>query len=126
MTWIRALILLVIFGMIGLVLHPICQNGEQEKRIREAENTIQVLADGTDRRIYIVDEAQRLSKAAQDTFLKAVESRLFVAILCTTEPHKIVGPLRDRLEEYSVRPPSPDELVNRLVSICAAESNDVS
>lgn len=78
--------------------------------------------DGSDLQVYVVDEAQRLSKAAQDAFLKAVESRLFIVVLCTTEPDKIQGPIRDRLEEYGVRPPSADVMLSHLRSVCSAES----
>jgi len=77
---------------------------------------------GKDRHIYIIDEAQRLSKAAQDALLKAVESRLFVVILCTTEPQNIKGPIRDRVEEYPVYPPSLESIVGRLEAVCKAES----
>ena len=78
--------------------------------------------DGTDVSVYVVDEAQRLSKAAQDVFLSALESRLFVAILCTTEPHKIQGPLRDRLEEYPVQAPTKEDVVRRLRTVCSDKS----
>ncbi len=77
--------------------------------------------DGTDSRVYIVDEAQRLSKAAQDAFLKAVEARLFVVILCTTEPKKIADPIVDRLEELPVKPPSVEDMARRLSLVCDAE-----
>jgi len=78
--------------------------------------------DGKDRHVYIIDEAQRLSKAAQDALLKAVESRLFTVILCTTEPQNIKGPIRDRVEEYPVYPPSQEELVGYLERVCQLES----
>ena len=78
--------------------------------------------DGSDLRIYFFDEAQRLSKPAQDALLQAVESRTFIIILCTTEPHKIVGPIRDRVEEYNIQPPSQDALVMRLKDVCEKES----
>lgn len=74
------------------------------------------------RQIYIVDEAQRLSAAAQDAFLKAVESRLFIVILCTTDPQKVKAPIRSRLEEYPIHPPPTNELINRLKSVCSQEN----
>ena len=78
--------------------------------------------DGSDHRVYIIDEAQRLSKAAQDALLKAVEGRFFIVILCTTEPQNIKGPIRDRMEEYPVYPPEVGELTARLSDVCASES----
>jgi DNA polymerase III subunit gamma/tau len=77
--------------------------------------------DGQDLQIYILDEAQRLSKAAQDALLKAIESRLFIVILCTTEPFKVQGPIRDRIEEYPVYLPPIDALHDRLRAICSQE-----
>ena len=71
--------------------------------------------------VYILDEAQRLSKSAQDALLKAVEERLFIVILCTTEPHKIQGPIRDRVEEYPVYAPPQDALVSRMIYISNLE-----
>lgn len=73
-------------------------------------------------RVIILDEAQRLSKAAQDALLKPVEERDLVAILCTTEPHKVGEALRSRFEEYPVSPPSQDLMVKRLQFVCEAES----
>jgi len=75
-------------------------------------------------KVVILDEAQRLSKAAQDALLKSIEDRRFVVILCTTEPHKIGEAIRSRLEEYPVSPPQENEIVSRLESICKAEKID--
>ena len=72
-------------------------------------------------RVIILDEAQRLSKPAQDALLKAVEDRKFVVIFCTTEPHKIGEAIRSRLEEYPVSTPSESEIVSRLEYICKEE-----
>ncbi len=80
--------------------------------------------DGQNLQVYILDEAQRLTKAAQDTLLKAIESRLFMVILCTTEPHKIQGPIRDRLEEHSIKAPILADLVHRLDAVCSKEGID--
>ncbi|HED05455.1 MAG TPA: AAA family ATPase [Ignavibacteria bacterium] len=78
--------------------------------------------DGNDHHIYIIDEAQRLSKAAQDALLKVIESRKIIVILCTTEPQHIKGPIRDRVEEYAIYPPLIEDLVVRLESVCDIES----
>lgn len=71
--------------------------------------------------IYILDEAQRLTPQAQDAMLKAVEDRSIMVILCTTEPHKIKGPIRSRVEEYPVNNPTSDSIVARMSSICDVE-----
>lgn len=72
--------------------------------------------------IYIIDEAQRLSASAQDALLKAIEDRVLLVIMCTTEPHKIREPIRSRVEEYSIQPPSPDDLCYRIKDICRIEN----
>ena len=74
------------------------------------------------RRIYLIDEAQRLTSQAQDALLKAMEDRLLTVILCTTEPHKIKAPIRSRVEEYPVHPPLPEEILARLHQVCTQES----
>jgi len=71
--------------------------------------------------IYILDEAQRLSAAAQDALLKAIEDRKIHVMLCTTEPHKIKKPIRSRVEEYCIKKPSEVQLVNRIKKICIDE-----
>lgn len=72
-------------------------------------------------RVTVLDEAHRLSKAAQDALLKPVEERELVVILCTTEPHKVGEALRSRFEEYPVSPPPQDLMVKRLQAVCEAE-----
>lgn len=72
-------------------------------------------------RVVVFDEAQRLSKAAQDALLKPMEDRRVIVILCTTEPHSIKTAIRDRVEEYPVSPPSVEEITNRLQHICKIE-----
>lgn len=78
--------------------------------------------DNTTNKVYILDEAQRLSKAAQDALLKTIENRDFVVILCTTEPDNIKGPIRNRVEEYPIYPPTEEDLRSRLNSICEKEN----
>jgi DNA polymerase-3 subunit gamma/tau len=72
--------------------------------------------------VFILDEAQRLTKQAQDALLKSIEDRRMLVILCTTEPHKIQGPLRDRMTEFPVAAPAPDMLLGHLHYVCKAES----
>ena len=71
--------------------------------------------------IFILDEAQRLTKQAQDAILKSVEDRRMLVILSTTEPHKIQGPLRSRLTEFPIAAPTSDVLSAHLRRVCDAE-----
>ncbi len=76
--------------------------------------------------LYILDEAQRLTKQAQDALLKSVEERRLLVILCTTEPHKIQGPLRSRLTEFSVSAPPAQDLESFLRRVCSIENIQAS
>jgi DNA polymerase III subunit gamma/tau len=60
---------------------------------------------GSRKRVFILDEAQRLSKAAQNLLLKYFEDcpESTVFIVCTTEPEKILHTLRRRCMSYTVR-----------------------
>lgn len=73
-------------------------------------------------RVCIIDEAHRLSKAAQDAFLKPIEERRIVIIFCTTDPDSVQEAIRSRMEEYPIRSPSETELLSWLERICEAES----
>ena len=72
--------------------------------------------------VFIMDEAHRLSKQAQDALLKSVEDRRLVVILCTTEPHKIQGAIRSRVTEFPVSAPTEPEIVARMEYVCRSES----
>lgn len=57
-------------------------------------------------RIYILDEAHKLSDAAQDCLLKPTEEppKTTIWMLCTTNPGKIIKTLRDRCFRVSLDP----------------------
>lgn len=71
--------------------------------------------------VLILDEAHRLSPASQDALLKPIEDRKLLAIFCTTEPNKIRLAIRDRLDEYSIRPPTVGDCFSMLKRICENE-----
>ena len=71
--------------------------------------------------VFILDEAQRLTKQAQDALLKSIEDRRMLVILSTTEPHKIQGPLRSRLTEFQINAPEISELELHLRKIADNE-----
>lgn len=77
-------------------------------------------------KILILDEAHRLSVPAQDALLTSMEDRKFVVIMCTTEPHKIRPALRDRLDEFAIRPPKSAELIERLKFVLKSENAHAS
>lgn len=73
-------------------------------------------------RICILDEAQRLGPAAQDALLKSMEERRLVVVLCTTEPGKIRTAIRSRVEEYPIRAPNKEELVEWVTGLASKEN----
>jgi len=66
----------------------------------------------TRRRVYILDEAQRISSAAQNLLLKYFEEapRTTVWIVCTTEPDKILRTLRRRCMVYTMQALRPTDV----------------
>lgn len=71
-------------------------------------------------RVYILDEAQRLSPNAQDLLLKPFEDgpKTTLWVICTTDPRKILRTLQRRCIHYhlaSFRPGKVDELVHKVI-----------
>jgi DNA polymerase III subunit gamma/tau len=73
------------------------------------------------KRIYLFDEAHRMSKDAQDVLLKPLEEKKLVGMFCTTEPEKIRGPIRSRCEEYAIRKVTREELLVRMKYVLEQE-----
>ena len=75
------------------------------------------------KKIYLIDEAHMLSKAAFNAFLKIMEeppaSVLF--ILATTDPQKIIETVRSRCFQLFFKPVDSDVLKKRLQQVCVAE-----
>ena len=94
-------------------------------KIRDIVNDTDYVTSSGSKHVYIIDEAQRLTSQAQDAFLKAIEDRSLIVILCTTEPHKIKPPIRSRVEEYPVFYPKRDDMISWIKTICKNESIDI-
>lgn len=73
------------------------------------------------KRIWLFDEAHRMSTGAQDVLLKPLEEKKVVGIFCTTEAEKIRGPIRSRCEEHTIRKVSRDEILVRMKKILTSE-----
>lgn len=74
------------------------------------------------KRVYVFDEAHRMSRDAQDVLLKPLEEKKMVGIFCTTEPEKIRGPIRSRCEEYQIRKITRDDVLARMKVILSAHN----
>lgn len=87
--------------------------------------------DGGDRKIYILDEAHRLSKSGMDALLKPMEDTVpgtqdkrLVCLFCTTEPQKLRGTIKGRCMVFGIKEPTRDDIVARLRYICDQEGID--
>jgi DNA polymerase-3 subunit gamma/tau len=76
------------------------------------------------KKIYLIDEAHMLSKAAFNAFLKILEeppaSVLF--ILATTDAQKIIDTVRSRCFQLFFGPVDAQPLLNHLIAICEKEN----
>ena len=81
------------------------------------------------RRIYLMDEAHRLSKDALDALLKPMEDtvpgsedKLLVCIFCTTEPERMRSTIFSRCAPaFVIRRVTPERIADRLAYVCEAE-----
>lgn len=81
------------------------------------------------RRIYLFDEAHRLSKQALDVLLKPMEDAVsgseekqLVVIFCTTEPEKMTSTIFSRCAPaFVIRTVSAEGIANRLAMVCQQE-----
>lgn len=93
--------------------------------IREIRvNVGTVAAAGGAHRIYILDEAHMLSRAAGNALLKTLEEppAHVVFILATTAPYKVLDTIRSRCQRFDFHPVGVDTLVDYLADISRRES----
>ncbi|MBI5156863.1 MAG: DNA polymerase III subunit gamma/tau [Acidimicrobiia bacterium] len=78
---------------------------------------------GGARRVYILDEAHMLSRAAANALLKTLEEPPEHAhfVLATTEPYKLPDTIRSRTQRFDFHPIGSDVLVRHLQQVAAAE-----
>jgi DNA polymerase-3 subunit gamma/tau len=75
------------------------------------------------KKIYLIDEAHMLSKAAFNAFLKILEEppKTVLFMLATTDPHKIIDTVRSRCFQLFLNPLDPKVLSAYLARICTEE-----
>ncbi|MFV9673175.1 MAG: DNA polymerase III subunit gamma/tau, partial [Acidimicrobiia bacterium] len=83
---------------------------EDVREIRVNVGTV-AAAEGA-RRIYILDEAHMLSRAAGNALLKTLEEppEHVVFVLATTEPYKLLDTIRSRSQRFDFHPVSSETL----------------
>lgn len=90
--------------------------------MRSIVNDLPFLVPGAPKRVYLFDEAHRMSKDAQDVLLKPIEDKKLVVMFCTTEPEKIRGPIRSRCEDYVIRKVTREDIAKRMMWVLQQEN----
>ncbi len=92
--------------------------------IREMRLSVSTVAAGIGgRRVYILDEAHMLSKAAGNALLKTLEEppEHVVFVLATTEPYKLLDTIRSRTQRFDFHPVGIEALAAHLAKIADLE-----
>ncbi len=92
--------------------------------VREIRANVGTVASvGGARRVYILDEAHMLSRAAANALLKTLEEPPEHAhfVLATTEPYKLPDTIRSRTQRFDFHPIGSEILVGHLDHVAAAE-----
>lgn len=78
--------------------------------------------------VWILDEVHMLSNSAQNAFLKALEDtpNHVYFFLCTTDPQKLIAPLKTRCSIVSMKPLSDEEMTYLLKRTARAEKVKLS
>ena len=95
--------------------------------IREIRmNVSTVAATGGSRKVYILDEAHMLSRAAGNALLKTLEEppEHVIFVLATTEPYKLLDTIRSRSQRFDFHPVGVETLVSHLGDISRREEFD--
>jgi len=96
--------------------------------IREMRLSVTTVATtATSRRIYILDEAHMLSKAAGNALLKTLEEppEHVHFVLATTEPYKLADTIRSRTQRFDFHPVGVEALAGHLARIADTEGYKV-
>jgi DNA polymerase-3 subunit gamma/tau len=95
---------------------------EDIREIRVNVGTVAAAAGA--RRVYILDEAHMLSRAAGNALLKTLEEppEHVVFVLATTEPYKLLDTIRSRTQRFDFHPVRSETLIEYLATIAERES----
>jgi DNA polymerase-3 subunit gamma/tau len=99
---------------------------EDVREIRVNAGTVASV--GGAKRVYILDEAHMLSRAAGNALLKILEEppQHVHFVLATTEPYKLLDTIRSRSQRFDFHPVGIDPLVEHLSRICELEGYQAS
>ncbi len=94
---------------------------EDVREIRVNASTVTATAGS--RRVYILDEAHMLTRAAGNALLKVLEEppEHVIFVLATTEPYKLLDTIRSRAQRFDFHPVATETLIDYLAKIAEAE-----
>ena len=83
--------------------------------------------DGSEYKVFIIDECHSLSSSAWQAFLKLIEEppAKSIFIFCTTDPQKIPKTILSRVQRFDYKRISQQGIVERLEHILFEENNNV-
>lgn len=90
--------------------------------VRELREKVNLASMYGGKKIYILDEAHMMSKAAFNALLKTLEEppEHVIFILATTEPERIIPTILSRCQHYRFRRLSDQEISGKLERLCTA------
>ena len=91
------------------------------EHVRGIIDELPFVVEGAQKRIVLFDECHRMSRDSQDALLKPLEEKKLLALLCTTEGHKIRGAIYSRCELHQIRPVPQEEILARMENILTSE-----
>jgi DNA polymerase III subunit gamma/tau len=79
------------------------------------------------RKIYLIDEAHRLTGSAVSALLKITENPpdYLTFIFCTTDPDKVIDTIKSRSQRFNFRRLTSNEIMLRLKAIAGQENVDI-
>lgn len=90
--------------------------------IRKLMETVRYAANGTDKKVIILDECHSITREGWNALLKPTEEETGVYfVFVTTEPEKIPPTVLSRLHEFPFKRVTPNEILERLVHVAKAE-----
>lgn len=89
--------------------------------IRKIEQRCHMAPLGGDSIVYLIDEAHRLTSAAQEAFLKILEDtpEHVYFFLATTDPQKLIKTIRNRCTHIPLKPVARPSLTNLIKRVCS-------
>ncbi|MDR6218772.1 DNA polymerase III subunit gamma/tau [Deinococcus soli (ex Cha et al. 2016)] len=94
--------------------------------VRDLREKVGLAAMRGGKKIYILDEAHMMSRAAFNALLKTLEEPPghVIFILATTEPEKIIPTVLSRCQHYRFRRLTPEEISGKLAGLAQREGAD--